>query len=233
MLARLVCLLALLIVPGAARAQEPWTRPDGCVAKNWSEVEGFRNWINHTPRDNSLDWAEERSRWSGRGDVWRWLDRLYLAIDGGRVVSLVDCPFTDSLYLYRYEKYDEIARFHIVGVQFYEDFLYALVMKKTGKIVAIPELPVWSPDRSRFAYAACNLLNSRAQIAVMDMAGEEPKLEGEAPLPCVSLGDCRISWESNTVVIADCQAHPGQAPGREVVRLTRQGESWMATTSNR
>lgn len=192
MLVRLVCLLALLIVPDAARAQEPWTWPDGCVAKNWSEVEGFRNWINHTRRDNNLDWAEERSRWSGRGDVWRWLDRLYLAIDGGRVVSLVDCPFTDSLYLYRYEKYDEVGRFHIVGVRFYEDLLYALVMKKAGKIVAIPELPVWSPDRMRFASGVCSLPNSQDEIAISRVLPEGLKMEIEAHMPC-GMGDCDLA----------------------------------------
>jgi hypothetical protein len=54
---RLVCLLALLALqalPGIARAQEPWTPPAGCVAKDWKEVEMVRDWLTHAPPDNEL-----------------------------------------------------------------------------------------------------------------------------------------------------------------------------------
>jgi hypothetical protein len=232
MLARLICLLALLIFPGVALAQESWTPPTGCVAKDWAEVEAFRDWISHTRPNNDLEWAEERLRWLDRADVWRWLDRLYLAVDGGRTVSLVDCPFTDSLYRYLYEKYDETGGFHVVSVRLYEDLHYALVMKKTGKIFTIPGLPVWSPDRMRFAYGVCSLLNSQDEIVISRVSPEGLKMETEGHMPC-GMGDCDLAWEGTDTLAATCPKAGEQGNEYKVMRLTRLGESWAATTSNR
>ena len=232
MLARLVSLLILLSLPGVAHAQEPWDPPAGCVAKEWNEVEAWRDWIGHTKPNNDLEWAEERSRWLDRRDVWRWLDRLYLAVDGGKVVTLTDCPFTDSLYLYLYEKYDETGGFHIVNVRFYEDLVYALVMKKTGKIFTIPALPVWSPDRTRFAYGACSVLNGQDEIAISHLSPDGFETETTAQMPC-GLGDCDLAWESADTLAATCPKADEQGNEHKVMWLTRRGESWTATTSNR
>lgn len=238
MLARLICLLALpvlpvlLALPGIARAQEPWTPPAGCVAKDWAEVETFREWISHTSPNNDHEWVEERPRWLDRRDVWRWLDRLYLAVDGGKVVTLVDCPFTDNLYRYLYEKYDETGGFHIVSVRLYEDLFYALVMKKPGNIFMIPALPVWSPDRTRFAYGVCSVLNDQGDIAISRVSPEGLKTETEDIMPC-GLGDCDLAWESVDTVAATCTKAGEQGNERRVMRLTRRGESWTATTSSR
>lgn len=225
MLVRLLC-LATLLLPVSALAQAMGEEAKVCndVGLSGFDYDEYR----------AREWPQEAQRIKGDApNVARQDNRLRLEIDGGKVVDLYDCLNGDGSYGYLYERYDGPGGFYVVGTPAYEDFYYTLVMKKTGKTFAIPALPVWSPDRSRFAYAVCNLLNARAQIAVMRMVGGQPKLQGEVPLPCISLGDCRIVWESNTVVSADCHAHPGQASSRELVRLTRQGASWMATTSNR
>jgi hypothetical protein len=232
MLARLACLFALVFLPGTARAQEPWTPPAACTAKDWKEVETFRDWIGHTRPNNDLDWAEERSRWLDNPNVWRWLDRLYLAVDGGRVVTLTDCPFTDSTYRYLYEKYDETGGFHIVAVHLYEDLIYALVMKKTGRIFTIPGLPVWSPDRTRFAHGVCSVLNDQDEIAISRVSPDGLRNEAEARMPC-GLGDCEIAWESADTVAATCAKAGEQGNEHKVMRLTRRGGSWTATTSDR
>lgn len=232
MLARLACLFALLGFPGVAYAQEPWTPPAPCTAKDWKEVETFREWTGHTRPNNDLDWAEERSRWLDNPNVWRWLDRLYLAVDGGRVVTLTDCPFTDSMYRYLYEKYDETGDFHIVSVHLYEDLVYALVMKKTGRIFTIPGLPVWSPDRTRFAHGVCSLLNDQDEIVISRVSPDGLRNETEARMPC-GLGDCEIAWESADTVAATCPKAGEQGNEHKVMRLTRRGGSWTATTSGR
>lgn len=232
MLARLAILLALLLLPGVALAQQPWKPPGGCVAKNWAEVEMFRDWLIHAPPDNDLQWAKEQGRWPANGGVWRWLERLYLAVDGGRVVSLVDCPFTDGLYRNLYEKYDETGGFHIVSVHFYEDQFYVLVSKKTGQIFSIPGLPVWSPDRTRFAYGVCSLMNSQDEIAISRVSPEGLKTEIEGHMPC-GMGDCEITWESKETVAATCPKAGQRGNEHKVMRLTRHGERWTATTSSR
>jgi len=232
MLARLAILLALLFLPGVALAQQPWKPPGGCVAKNWAEVEMFRDWLIHAPPDNDLQWAKEQGRWPANGGVWRWLERLYLAVAGDRVVSLVDCPFTDGLYRNLYEKYDETGGFHIVSVHLYEDQFYVLVIKKTGQIFSIPGLPVWSPDRARFAYGVCSLMNSQDEIAISRVSPEGLKTEIEGHMPC-GMGDCEITWESNETVAATCPKAGDHGNEHKVMRLTRHGERWTATTSSR
>jgi hypothetical protein len=232
MVTRLLCLAVLLLLPRFVLAEEPWTPPGTCKVRNWNDVEIWREWNGHTPPANTANWDEEASRIANNRDVWRWLDRLYVALAGGEVLTLSDCAFGDDLHFYLYERYEEAGGFHVVRVSFYEDHLYALVMRRTGKVFAISSLPMWSPDRSRFAYSVCDLLNGKEEIAVMSMAGDGPKLEAKASLPC-TLGDCRLAWESNTMVGATCEDLQGNGSNRQVVRLTRRGDGWATTTSPR
>ncbi|MDQ2705400.1 MAG: hypothetical protein M3Y43_09555, partial [Pseudomonadota bacterium] len=199
MLARLFCLLVLLALSGVARAQEPWTPAGPCVARNWNEIEAWRDWLTHARPDNDREWAEERSRWINNRDVWRWLDRLYIAIDGGEVLTLADCPFSEDMHRYLYEAYDETGGFHIVAVRLYEDMVYALVMRRSGRVFTVPGLPVWSPDRTRFASGACSVLNDQDGIAISRVTPEGLKTEAEGRMPC-GLGDCRITWENDDSV---------------------------------
>ena len=40
-------------------------------------------------------------------------DRLRLALDGGKTVELVDCPYGAGAYQYLYERYDQAGRFYV------------------------------------------------------------------------------------------------------------------------
>ena len=231
MLVRLLC-FAVLLLSGSARAQEPWTPPGACRAETWNDVEQWREWNSHTPPDNATRWAEEKPRYTNDRDVWRVLDRLYIAIDGGRVLTLSDCAFGDDLHFYLYERWDQAGEFHVVRTYFYEDHLYALVMRKTGKIYTVPGRPIWSPDRTRFAYSVCDLLNGKEEMAVLSMSGDRPKEEAKVELPCL-LGGCKLVWEGNTMVSATCEDPQGSGGKRQVVRLTRKGDGWASTTSGR
>ncbi|MBI3195992.1 MAG: hypothetical protein HYZ40_00500 [Rhodospirillales bacterium] len=232
MIARLLCLVLLLLLPRIALAQESWKPPGACALRNWNDVETWREWNSHTPPDNATRWAEEKSRYTNNRDVWRWLDRLYIAVAGGKVLTLSDCAFGDDLHFYLYERFDEAGSFHVVRVYFYEDHLYALVMRATGKVVAIPGLPIWSPDRTRFAYGVCDQMNAKDDVAIMRVTADGLSTETAGHMPC-GLGDCKLIWEGNASLSATCQETAEQGSKRQVMRFTRRGDGWATTTSNR
>jgi hypothetical protein len=205
--------------------------PPPCAPKNWKEVTLWREWGIHTSSDNPTAWFAEAQRMSGNPNVWRWLDRLYLQVDGGNVVTLADCPFTDGTYTFLYERYDEAGAFYVVLTAYYEDRVYALVMKKTGRLHNVPALPVWSPDKTRFAYAACSVMNGKDDLAIMKPEGEgRLKVETENKIPC-GMGDCEIVWESNTVLTVTCLQTGDQGKENRAVRLTLSGAQWQSTPS--
>jgi hypothetical protein len=229
MIGRLPSLLVLAVLFVApALADDLGTLPPPlCAPKTWNDVETWRDWASHTPPD-TRGWAEEQRRFANSRDVWRWLDRLYIAYEGGKVVTLADCPFTDSLYRYLYDRYDEIGEFHIVREIYYEDRLFTLVMRRTGRLFSIPAPPVWSPDKTRFAYAACDLMNGKDDLAIMKPTGQgRLKTEFETKIPC-GLGDCRIAWEGPTVLTATCPRSGDQGNERRAVRLTLSAGAWRA-----
>ncbi len=232
MFARLLCVVVVLQLSGPALAQEPWAPLGACKAETWTDVEKWREWNGHTPPDNATRWAEESPRYANDRDVWRVLDRLYIAIAGGKVLTLSDCAYGDGLHFYIYERWDQAGEFHIVRTYFYEDHLYALIMRKTGKVYTVPGRPIWSPDRTRFAYSVCDLLNGKEEFAVLSMSDDRPKEETKVQLPC-TLGDCKLVWEGNTMVSATCEDPQGKGGKRQVVRLTRKGDGWVSTTSGR
>lgn len=229
MFTRLAFLLLLVVVPGLALADEAGKTPPACVPKNWSEVEAWREWSSHTPPANAENWVEEKTRYANDPDVWRHLDRLFLAVEDGKVVTLTDCPFTDDMYVYLYETYDAVGGFHVVRTIFYEDHVYALVMRKTGKIIDIPGLPKWSPDRKRFAYGVCDVLNAKEEFAILRPEGDGLEVEFEAAIPC-GLGDCELAWESPVALTATCLKAGEVGKERKRVRYTRQGDTWVAAT---
>lgn len=232
MLVRLLCLGVILLLPRLALAVDPWNPPGACKAETWNDVEQWREWSSHTPPANARGWAEEKRRYVNNRDVWRVFDRLYIAISGGKVLTLSDCAFGDDMHFYLYERYDEAGEFHVVRTHFYEDNLYALVMRKTGRIYTIPGEPVWSPGRTRFAYAICDLLNGREEMAVLSISDGQPKEEAKVELPCAE-GECKLAWESADTVASTC-TKVGESDGeRKVARLSRRGGSWTATSSNR
>ena len=233
MSARLLCLgLLLLFLPRLALAMDPWDPPGACKIENWNDVEQWREWNSHTPPNNASRWAEEQPRYAGNRDVWRVLDRLYIAISGGKVLTLSDCAFGDDQHFYEYGRYDEAGEFHVVHTYFYEDYLYALVMRRTGRIYTIPGEPIRSPDRTRFAYAVCDLMNGTEEMAVLGMAGDQPKEEAKVELPC-TWGECKLAWENADTVATTCTKVGEPGGERKVIRLSRRGGSWTSTTSNR
>lgn len=229
----LLGLAALAFLPRLSLASEPWDPPSGCRLEKWSDVEAWREWNNHTPSADDGTWAEERQRFANNPEVWRWYDRLYIALDGDKVLTLTDCPFGDDLHRYEYERYDEAGRFHVVHVWRYEDHFLALVMRNSGKIYTISGLPVWSPDRSRFAYSVCvppdgTTDDATAEVSIMAIVDDVPQMATSVSMPCY-LDDCKLVWQDDGTVTSTCEGQDGNEPKRSVLRLTRQGDGWIAT----
>jgi hypothetical protein len=227
MIGRVFVFVLAMFISSAVRADDRGELPPPlCTPKDWNEVETWRDWASRTPPPDAASWAEERPRFANDRDVWRWLDRLYIAYEGGNVVTLADCPFTDTMHRYLYDRYDENGEFHIVRTILYEDHVFALLMRKTGRLYYVPALPVWSPDKTRFAYGACDLLNGKDDLAIMKPTGDgRLQAEIETKIPC-GLGDCRIAWESPTALTATCPKSGEQGNERRSVRLTLSGGSW-------
>lgn len=231
----LLCLAIVALVPRLVLADEPWDPPSGCRLEKWSDVEAWREWNSHTPSADDGAWAEERQRFADNREVWRWYDRLYIAVMGDKVLTLTDCPFGDDMHRFEYARYDAAGGFHVVHVWRYEDHFYALVMRNTGKIYTVPGLPVWSPDRSRFAYAACSPPDGssddgQATVAVMSIADSQPQEETKAETTCF-LDDCKVVWENDMRLSVTCEERDGNNPRRSVLRLTRQGDGWVSTST--
>lgn len=230
---RLVLLLLLLGVSGQGLADERGEAPlPLCAPRNWNEVEAWRGWARSTLPANDKAWAEEAKRYANNGDVWRWHERLFIAWQGGNVVTLSDCPFDDTMYAFLYERFDEAGQFHVVRANYYEDFAYALVSRRTGRVHTIPGLPVWAPDNRRFAWSACDLLNGKDDLAIMSPTGDGLRTEIATKIPC-GLGGCRLSWEGPTVLAADCPRAVEKGNQRRVLRLTLDGVVWRETVGER
>ena len=206
MLARLLYLAALLL-PTGVFAQAMGEAAKVCV-------QGGVPAVSEDKREN-LDkaWREEAQRF--RGDVpnvVRQGDRLRLAIDGGKVVELQDCPWGDTAYQYLYERFDDPGRFYVVRTPAYEDFSYTLVMKRTGRLFTVYGAPVWASDKSRFLTVACSLLPARGALAIQAPSGDGLVTEAEIPLPC-ALESCSARWDLQSWISVSCT--PRDEPGKK------------------
>src|SRR5262249_55604926 len=80
-------------------------------------------------KDTAAEWPREAQRFKAHEQlVSREHDRLWLALDGGKSIELVDCPYGEDGYHYLFERYDQAGRFYVVRRSAQDDFSYTLVM---------------------------------------------------------------------------------------------------------
>ena len=164
-------------------------------------------------RESAKDWQQEAQRYkSNEQMVSRQRDRLRLALDGGKTVELVDCPYGDSAYQYLYERYDQAGRFYVIRTPAHEDFSYTLVLMRTGRLFTVYGAPVWASDKSRFLTVACSLLPPRGSLVIQALAGEALATEAEIPLPCET-ESCSARWDHPSWVAVTCT--PRDASGKK------------------
>lgn len=206
MLARLVCLAALLL-PAVAFAQTIGEEPKVCVPHGAPPSQDYE-------RGNlAEEWPQEARRFSGDlPNVARQGDRLRLAIDGGKTVDLQDCPYGDTAYQYLYERFDDPGRFYVVRTPAYEDFSYTLVMKRTGRLFTVYGAPVWASDKSKFLTVACSLLPERGTLSVHKPSDDGIVVEAEIALPC-AMESCSARWDFQSWISVSCM--PRDEPARK------------------
>ena len=172
-------------------------------------------------------WRAEAEKIGNRRDVWRYLDRLYVATGKDDVTVLTDCPFGDGSRVYRYEKYDEVGDFHLVRTEWYEASGYTLVSRKTGLSYVLMSPPVWSPDRKRFFHARC-FITGPNRLSIASPAADGLRTEISVDLPCNN-EMCEFAWTDASTIAATCPGDDRSKPPK-TLRLTLQAGEWHVTS---
>lgn len=219
MLARLVCLVVLLL-PGIALAQNAGVEAKACAPSGALDPGYERESL-------AIEWPQEAQRL--RADVpnvSRQGDRLRLAIDGGKAIELQDCPYGDAGYRYLYERYEDPGRFYVVRRSGLDDFGYALVMKRTGRLFAVHGVPVWASDKTRFLTVACSLQPSRGALSIFAPSGDGLTTEADIALPCAT-ESCSARWDFESWISIACTPRDDTSrKGREFVLMRGKDGKW-------
>ena len=221
MFVRLLCVAALLL-PVGALAQAMGEEVKTCEPAGRQPMDD-----DHETTNRSKHWPQEVERLKRDvPNVSRQGDRLRLALDGGKLVELQDCPYGNTAYQYLYERFDDPGRFYVVRTPAYEDFFYTLVMKRTGRLFTVYGTPVWASDKSRFLTVACSLMPTRGALTIYAPSGDGLAAEAEVPLPCET-ESCAARWDFQSWISVSCtpQGEPGKK-GTEFVVLRGNDGKW-------
>lgn len=177
--------------------------------------------------DTFAEWPQEAQRFkSNRELVSRQRDRLRLALDGGKSIELVDCPYGNDGHHFLYERYDQAGRFHVVRKSSPEDFSYVLVMMPTGRLFTVYGAPVWTSEKSKFLTIACSLQPARAALVIHALEGAELAREAEFELPCDS-ESCSARWDHQSWISVTCTPRDGSGKkGKEFVLMRGTNGAW-------
>ena len=177
--------------------------------------------------DTFAEWPQEAQRFKSNAElVSRQRDRLRLALDGGKSVELVDCPYGDDGYHFLYERYDQAGRFYVVRKSSHDDFSYTLVMMPTGRLVTVYGAPVWTSEKSKFLTIGCSLQPARSALVIHALDGVELAKEEEIELPSDS-ESCSARWDHQTWNSVTCTPRDGGGKkGKEFVLMRSNNGTW-------
>jgi hypothetical protein len=177
--------------------------------------------------DTFAEWPQEAKRFANNADlVSRQNDRLRLALDGGKSIELVDCPYDDDGYSYLYERYDQAGRFYVVRRSSHDDFSYTLVMMPTGRLLTVYGAPVWASEKSKFLTIGCTLQPPRSALVIHALDGAELAKEAEFELPCDN-ESCSARWDHQSWISVTCTPRDGGGKkGKEFVLMRSNAGVW-------
>ncbi|MBV8185631.1 MAG: hypothetical protein JOY64_16055 [Alphaproteobacteria bacterium] len=178
-------------------------------------------------RDSAADWPMETQRFKNSQPLVSRDGRLLrLAIDGGKAVELIDCPYGDDSFRYLYERYDQAGAFHVVRRIARDDLSYRLVLMRDGTVATVYGLPIWASEKTRFLTIACSLEPPRGALAIQAPAGESLATEAEFPLPC-ERESCSARWDHQTWISVSCVPRDEPAKrGSEFVLVRGNNGAW-------
>jgi len=208
---------AMALLAGPAVAQMPSVEAKACERRG-GKIERA---------DEARDLRDEAERFRGNAqNVTRQRDGLLLKLEGGKTAELTDCPYGDGAYAYLYERYDEAGPFYVVRKRASEDFAYALVMKRTGRLYEVYGTPIWASDKLRFLTVACSLSPPRGSLTIAKPSGDGLAIEAEFPLPCEEQS-CSARWDFQSWVSVSCTPHDGSGKkGAEFVLTRANDGTW-------
>jgi hypothetical protein len=220
----------MLIAPQLAVAQSRSVNLTSCVPDGFSMVEAWRKSAGQFNRTRLTQERQEEAQKIGqRQDVWRDHDRLYLGLDDDKVAILTDCPYAEGrMQLHFYQGFDEAGRFHITTWYDGDDSYYVFVSRREGVTMRARSLPLWSPDRKRFVYGACNLLAGDTRLNVVGTSGGELIPEAAIKLPCTTAPNCQFAWDNDSAISITC-ANLGVVSTR--LRAVFRNGSWITAAS--
>jgi hypothetical protein len=177
--------------------------------------------------DAVAEWPREAQRIKNNEQiVSRQRDRLRLALDGGKSLELVDCPYGDDGYHYLYERYDPAGRFYVVRRVAPDDLSYELVMMPTGQVLKTFGAPVWTSEKSKFLTIGCSLQPPRGTLVIHALEGAELRREAEFELPCDS-ESCSARWDHQSWISVICTPRDGGGKkGKEFVLMRGTNGTW-------
>lgn len=207
-----VVVASLLAVPAGAQTS---CAPDGRPIDPYYE------------NDTAAEWPQEAQRFKSNADlVSRRRDRLRLALDGGKSIELVDCPYGDDAYHFLYERYDQPGRFYVVRKSSHDDFSYTLVMMPTGRLFTVYGAPVWTSEKSKFLTIGCSLQPARNALVIHALDGAEIAKEAEFELPC-DTESCSARWDHQSWISVTCTPRDGtDKKGKEFVLMRATNGTW-------
>lgn len=155
-------------------------------------------------QDSAADWPIEAGRLAATPRLAsREGGSLTLSVDGGRTVSLSDCPYGDGGYRFLYERYDQSGAFHVVRQLARDDIFYRLVLMHGGAVVSLPGLPIWTSERTRFLSIGCSLEPARATLSIQAPGNDGLVTEAEFPLPC-ERESCSARFDHQSWIAVTC-----------------------------
>ena len=155
-------------------------------------------------QDSAVDWPIEAGRLAVNPRLAsREGGSLTLSVDGGRTVSLSDCPYGDDGYRFLYERYDQSGAFHVVRRLARDDVSYRLVLMRTGTVVSLPGLPIWTSERTRFLTIGCSLDPPRAALSIQAPGNDGLVSEADFPLPC-ERESCSARFDHQSWISVTC-----------------------------
>lgn len=177
--------------------------------------------------DTFAEWPQEAQRFKNYAElVSRQRDRLRLALDGGKSVELVDCPYGDDGYHFLYERYDQAGRFYVVRKSSHDDFSYTLVMMPTGQLFTVYGAPVWTSEKSKFLTIGCSLQPARNALTIHALDGTALAKEAEFELPC-DTESCSARWDHQSWISVTCVPRDsGGKKGKEFVLMRSTNGAW-------
>jgi len=164
---------------------------------------------------------------------------LELTLANGEVLKLVDQPDgpkADHSRVVRYvfQNFYPSIDYFLVGTAFSEEFEYALISRKSGKVISIDSAPIWSPKFDRLVTTSFCDLGCRSRLQIWRVAETHLKLEWNFT-PEQNWSAPRARWlDDSTIVISgenvgSAFSVPGESRNvvnRNTVNLKHLAEGW-------